>query len=99
MSQSWWSVKELASHYSLSERTIYDAIARGDLVAHRFGRKRGGLRISEEARLAWQARCETPHQLPSKPQPRLTLAPASLVRKHFQVGRGGPPDAYAPYAG
>src|SRR3989442_10937118 len=37
----WWTVKELAEHYGLSPRTIYDGIAAGDLIAHRFGRGRG----------------------------------------------------------
>ena len=52
----WWKVLELANHYELSPRAIYGEIADGNLVAHRFGRRRGALRIADSDRIDWQLR-------------------------------------------
>lgn len=54
----WWTVREVAEHYAMSVRSIYDAISGGKLAVHRIGRGRGGMRISEENRLDWERRCE-----------------------------------------
>jgi len=53
----WWTVREFADHYGLSDRSVYDAISIGTLTAHRFGTRRGAIRISDEDRLDWEARC------------------------------------------
>lgn len=53
----WWTVREFADHYGLSDRSVYDAISAGTLTAHRFGTRRGAIRISEDDRLAWESRC------------------------------------------
>ncbi|MBI5760415.1 MAG: helix-turn-helix domain-containing protein [Planctomycetales bacterium] len=83
--RQWWSVKELAEHYGLSSRMIYDAISAGDLVAHRFGRRQGGMRIAEEDRRSWEQQCKdterVPVSLPSNLQDRLVMS--ELVQKHF----------------
>lgn len=47
----WWTVTQLADHYGLAARTIYAAIARVELVAHRFGGRRRGIRIADADRL------------------------------------------------
>lgn len=56
--RQWWTVKELAKHYGLSSRTIYDAIASADLVAHRFGQGHDGTRIADEDRVPWEQQCK-----------------------------------------
>ncbi len=81
----WWTIRELAEHYGLSTRTIYDAIASGDLAAYRFGRGRGGMRIAEEDRLRWEEGCRDVETSPSSAatdlQDRLVMS--KLVEKHF----------------
>ena len=83
--RQWWSVKELAEHYGLCSRTIYDAISAGDLVAHRFGQRQGGMRIAEEDRRSWEQLCKdterVPASLPSNLQDRLVMS--EMVQKHF----------------
>lgn len=81
--RKWWTVKQLAEHYGLAPRTIYDAIASGHLVAHRFGKGRGGMRVLEDERLSWEQKCRgsASAPLPEKLQNRLVTA--DLVRKHF----------------
>ena len=53
----WWTVREFAEHYQLSERSVYDIIAAGWLVAHRFGQGRGAIRIADRDRLEWERQC------------------------------------------
>ncbi len=83
--QQWWTVKELAEHYGLSSRTIYDAIASGDLIAHRFGRARGGTRIAEKDRISWEQQCKDTVRAPAPSPSNLNgrLAMSELVQKHF----------------
>ena len=74
--RQWWSVKELAEYYGLSPRTVYDAIATGQLVAHRFGRKKGGLRVAEEDRVRWENNCRG---TPSTPAIASTAIPPTQL--------------------
>jgi excisionase family DNA binding protein len=83
---AWWTAKQLAEHYGLSERTIYDAISSGDLVAHRFGRGRGGVRVADRDRLDWERRCRSPQQASTASRSSTTKAELTdLVRKHFHL--------------
>jgi excisionase family DNA binding protein len=81
----WWTVSELARHYSLSPRTIYDAIAKAELTVHRFGERRA-IRISDEDRKAWEQKSRSERQvLPERlavTAERLTKP--QLVAKHFR---------------
>ena len=81
----WWTVKEIAEHYGLSTRTIYDGIAAGDLIAHRFGRTRGGVRIADEDRQSWEQRSKDSLRVPASSSAtmidRVTMS--ELVQKHF----------------
>ena len=83
--RQWWTVNELAEHYGLSSRTIYDAIASGDLVAHRFGQGRGGTRIADEDRQSWEQRCKDTMRGSATPPPDFNnrLAMSELLQKHF----------------
>jgi transcriptional antiterminator len=80
----WWTVKQLADHYALSPRTIYDAIAKAELVVHRFGERRA-IRISDQDREAWEMKSRSEGQRPAE---RLVvterLKKPQLVAKHFQ---------------
>lgn len=50
---NYLSPKEIASRLSLSPKTVYQAIDRGELQAHRFGRV---LRVSPDALGDWLER-------------------------------------------
>jgi hypothetical protein len=83
-SSRWWTVRQLAEHYALSPRTIYDAIAKAELAVHRFGDRRA-IRISDEDRLAWEKKSRSANQ----PSERLTVGSErpkkpQLVAKHFR---------------
>jgi excisionase family DNA binding protein len=45
-----YKVAEIAERYSIGHKTVYDAIARGDLAARRSGR---AIRVTAEAAEAW----------------------------------------------
>lgn len=45
---SMYTVKQVAERLNISVRTIYAAVERGDLKCHRFGQRRGTIRVSEE---------------------------------------------------
>jgi hypothetical protein len=82
--REWWTVRQLAEHYGLSRRSIYDAIAGGDLVTHRFGQGRGGMRIAETDRLEWERRCRDAKTAPAPPPvTRSRLVTGESVKKHF----------------
>ena len=83
--RQWWTVKELAEHYGLSPRTVYDAVASGDLIAHRFGRGRGGTRVADEDRQAWEQNCRDTVRAPAVPATNWNdrLVMSELVQKHF----------------
>ena len=70
-------------HYMIAVRTVYDLIASGKLVAHRFGRGRGGIRIAEADRLEWETQCRRGQQPRSHRPPRRSGTHPDLVRKHF----------------
>ena len=102
--KTWWTAREIADHYGLSVRSVYDAIATGVLVVHRFGQGRGGIRISDADRLVWELTCRksTVRQPAAsfKTRPLITTSP--LVAKHFgqrlsarrpSCGRGSAADA------
>lgn len=81
----WWTAKDLAIHYGISVRTIYDAIAAHRLLVHRFGGGRGGIRVSDEDRLSWEQHCKEEFRSPTPTAPTLKnrLAMSELVAKHF----------------
>lgn len=83
--RQWWTVKELAEHYGLSSRTIYDAIASGDLIAHRFGRGRGGTRVADGDRQSWEQQCKDTVCVPALSSSNMKdrLLMSELVQKHF----------------
>jgi hypothetical protein len=81
----WWTVKQLAAHYALSPRTIYDAIAKAELAVHRFGDRRA-IRISDEDRRAWEQKNRSAGVQPAE-RPVVVaerLKRPQLVAKHFQ---------------
>ncbi len=53
----WMTVGEFAAMYQISDRAVYDLIRVGKLTAHRFGTRRGSIRISDDDRLDWEGRC------------------------------------------
>ena len=55
--KKWWTVREFAGMYQISDRAVYDLIRVGKLAVHRFGTRRGSIRISDEDRLDWERRC------------------------------------------
>lgn len=81
----WWTVKEIAVHYGVSGRTIYDAIASSLLVVHRFGIGRGAIRIADEDRHAWETACRAKaNSVPASSLSFTTPITASpLLAKHF----------------
>lgn len=79
----WWTVTQLADHYGLAARTIYAAIARGELVAHRFGGRRRGIRIADADRLAWEAESREAGSSSASRPPAAGPRPRPLVAKHF----------------
>ena len=38
MTRDFWTIKQLADRWQCSERKVQRVIAKGDLIAHRFGR-------------------------------------------------------------
>lgn len=96
--KEWWSSREIAEHYELSTRSVYDAIASGQLTVHRFGQGRGGIRISDADRLAWEAACRkrsTPRSAGMSPPVQPVTTGSPLVAKHF----GRRPSARQPSCG
>ena len=84
--KAWWTVRQLAEHYGISPRSVYDAIAAGDLAAHRFGLGRGGIRIADADRLAWEGRCRDTKAGPAPPpMTRSRLVTSDLIKKHFRL--------------
>ncbi len=82
--QHWWTVRQLAKHYGVSDRTIYDVIASGELVVHRIGTGRGTIRIADADRIAWENRCRAPEPPPfARPGVRHKPACVDLIEKHF----------------
>lgn len=83
--KAWWTAREIANHYEISVRLVYDAIASGRLHTHRFGQGRGGIRIADVDRLAWETACRNngvPRPAGGSPlAPTITTSP--LVSKHF----------------
>lgn len=73
---NWWTVRQLAEHYSLSRDSIYRAIERGELVAHRLG---GSLRVSDSDRAIWEDRGAQASR-PERPRNPNLIA---LRRKHL----------------
>jgi len=81
--KEWWTVKELAAHYGLAVRSVYDLIAAGKLVPHRFGKGRGGIRVSDSDRREWEERCR--ESVKSRPRRRATgrVLDSNLIKKQF----------------
>lgn len=79
----WWTVRDLARHYGLATRTIYSSIARGELVAHRFGGSRG-IRIADHDRSVWEGLQRNDKPGRKTPTPvAATGHPRALAAKHF----------------
>ena len=82
--RGWWTVKQLAEHYGLSRRSLYDAITAGKLVTHRFGLGRGGMRVADKDRIDWEQRCRDDKNTPAPPPvTQSRLVTGELVKKHF----------------
>ena len=62
----FFNVKEVAGSLAVSLGTVYGAIDRGELKAHRFGR-RTALRISEESLLKYIEHCAEDRRPATKP--------------------------------
>jgi excisionase family DNA binding protein len=62
----FFNVKEVANQLGVSLGTIYGAVDRGELRAHRFGR-RTALRISEERLREYIDRCAEMQVAPPQP--------------------------------
>lgn len=82
--RSWWTVFELAEHYGISSRCIYQAVATGALTAHRFGAGRGAIRIHEADRIEWEQGCRR-QKAARAAEPARAVVATSLVRKHFRL--------------
>lgn len=82
--RAWWTVRQLAVHYGLSVRSVYDMIEHGQLAAHRFGAARGALRIADQDRLDWEQRSR---QGPAAPRwkPASAPDPNGLIEKHLHL--------------
>ena len=50
----WWTVRQIAAHYGVSVRSVYQAIDAGRQVAHRFRAGFGAIRVSDGNRIAWE---------------------------------------------
>jgi excisionase family DNA binding protein len=87
MDRLWWTVKELAAHYGMSLRSVYQAIDDGRLVAHRFGTCRGGIRIADDVRKKWEQNCRQVHQASASDLSIMhaDAAASRLVAKHVEL--------------
>ena len=84
-SHEWWTAKGIAKHYGISVRSVYDAMAAGRLVIHRFGQGRGGIRVADADRLAWEAACleRSVPRSAGRALPVEAITTSPLVAKHF----------------
>lgn len=82
--RAWWTVRQLAAHYGLSVRSVYDMIEHGRLAAHRFGAGRGALRIAEQDRLDWEQRSRQGHATP-RWKPAAAADSNGLIEKHLHL--------------
>lgn len=84
--RTWWTVQQLASHYGISPRTVYQAIDEGRLPAHRFGSGRGGIRIADADRMAWEMNCRANREkLIDFYKCRANAATTRLITKHLDL--------------
>jgi hypothetical protein len=84
--RAWWTVQELAQHYGVCLRSVYQAIDDERLVAHRFGSGRGGIRVADCDRVDWELRCRQSSAAAIDP---LSIGPggrsARLIEKHLDL--------------
>lgn len=66
------TVKQVAARLNVSQGTVYGAVDRGELKAHRFGR-RTALRISEQSLLDYIDGC-------AESEPEISSQPAQTLR-------------------
>jgi hypothetical protein len=65
---------------------VYQAIDDGRLSAHRFGAGRGGIRVADTERRAWELNCRKKQETPLTVQPlRPNGAATRLVAKHLDL--------------
>jgi excisionase family DNA binding protein len=84
--RTWWTVQQLASYYGISPRTVYQAIDEGRLPAHRFGSGRGGIRIADADRRAWEITCRANREQPLNFEAcRANSAATRLISKHLDL--------------
>ena len=82
----WWTVQQIAAHYGVSLRSVYQAIDEGRLGAHRFGAGRGGIRVADADRQDWEKKCR--HTSQSGADHTVlgsTGIAARLVAKHLEL--------------
>ena len=70
------TVKQASRLLSISPATVYALVAEGKLKAHRFGLKRGTIRISEEALREYQDEAKVE---PKRPTLALNLKHVTLT--------------------
>ena len=82
--REWWTVKQVAEHYGMSVRSVYDAIAAKRLTVHRFGQGKRGVRIANDDRLDWERQCRVNSRESKQNTPLLGGRDVThLVAKHF----------------
>ncbi|MFO0966154.1 MAG: helix-turn-helix domain-containing protein [Gemmataceae bacterium] len=67
------TVKQVSTLLNISPATVYALVADGKLTAHRFGLKRGTIRISEEALREYQEGAKVEPKRPTIALKHLTL--------------------------
>jgi len=83
---NWQPETSPAAHARwVRERTIYDVIHSTELVAHRFGRGRGGIRVADRDRVNWEQRCRELADNTAQRTPLAPIDPTDLVKKHFDL--------------
>lgn len=83
--RGWWTVRQIALHYGLSVRSVYDMIDRGQLAAHRFGAARGALRIADQDRLDWEQRSQQRNHGTPRWRPTTPADASGLIDKHLHL--------------
>lgn len=83
-----YTIAEVAKQLRVGRQTIYDAVARCELQAYRFGKGRGTLRITEASLAAYLAVHQTPALAPASRERRVRrTAPMALPRRKDLLGR------------
>ncbi len=67
------TVKQVSNRLNISPATVYALVAEGRIKAHRFGLKRGTIRISEEALRDYEERAKVEPKRPTFALKHVTL--------------------------